>query len=313
MKNAQRIALVTTLVTLVLVAIGALVRATGSGLGCPDWPTCHGGVIPPGDLGHEPIIEFTHRFVAAAVGLLVIATAVFAWRYYRNVPSVLWVAILIVPVVGFQGLLGAITVWTELPPEIVATHLLTAMIILTMQGVVVVGMYRADPANQGRFSGPRLPGVGRVVLVTLAFFTVLLWVGGYMGESGASTACEGWPLCNGGIFPAADEQEVTHMLHRYLAAAFAIPLAWLVVQLWRLRSTQSWAAGVAITVVALYGAQVMVGAFNVWYEFPDALTISHTTIAATLWLAISVTAALALYFPVRRELEVGSDTRAVTA
>ncbi|MGH2610828.1 MAG: COX15/CtaA family protein, partial [Tepidiformaceae bacterium] len=143
MKNAQRLALATVAATLVLIAVGVLVRATGSGLGCPDWPLCHGGAVPPND--DKAIIEYSHRFVASAVGLLVIATAVFAWRHYRHAPVVFWAAVLAVPLVGFQGLLGAITVVRELPPEVVATHLLTAMVILTFEIVVAIGMWAEDP------------------------------------------------------------------------------------------------------------------------------------------------------------------------
>ena len=296
MKTAQRLALFTCVATLILVGVGALVRATGSGLGCPDWPTCHGGFVPPGDQGHQPVIEFSHRFVASAVGLLVIATAVYAWKFYRHVPVVAWVAIATVPAVIGQGMLGAITVWTELPPEIVATHLLTAMGILSMQVVVIVGMYRGDP-DRPQTALPLSPRVGRRALVAIGLFAVVLWIGGYMAESGASTACSGWPLCNGSPLPAADELEITHMLHRLLAGLLVLPLGWLAVELWRERGSLAWAPWIAISVVALYGGQVMVGAFNVWFEFPDALTVSHTAIAAALWVAVSAAAALSLLQP----------------
>src|SRR3990172_13428590 len=98
MKNAQRLAFTTALATLVLIAIGAYVRATGSGLGCPDWPTCHGGAVPPAE--KHSVIEFSHRFAASLVGLLVIATAAMAWRYYRHVPFTFWSAMIAVPLVG---------------------------------------------------------------------------------------------------------------------------------------------------------------------------------------------------------------------
>jgi heme A synthase len=66
MTLAQRLAFATAVLTLILIGIGAYVRATGSGLGCPDWPTCHGGVVPPGS--RHSIIEFSHRFTASLGG-----------------------------------------------------------------------------------------------------------------------------------------------------------------------------------------------------------------------------------------------------
>jgi heme A synthase len=298
MKIAQRVAFTTCAATLILVAIGVWVRASGSGLGCPDWPLCHGGVVPPGDQGHEPLIEFSHRLVASVVGLLVIATAVFAWRSYQHAPLVRWAAYVTVPMVGFQGILGAITVWRELPPEVVATHLLTAMLVLSLQAFVAFGMYAADPSRPAMTRAtPAIRKTGTLAIVGLAYFAVLLWIGGYMTESGASTACEGWPLCNGSVLPAADEHEVTHMLHRYLAAGFAILLVPLTVALWRQRAAHRLGVALAAATAVLYTAQVVVGALNVWFTFPEPLTISHTVVASLIWFTMSTAAVTALYLP----------------
>ena len=74
--------------------------------------------------------------------------------------------------------------------------------------------------------------------VVWPWLAVTLWVGGYMSESGASTACEGWPLCNGGALPGSDDQEITHMAHRYLAGAFLFLVAPLALAAWRARQCQ---------------------------------------------------------------------------
>jgi heme A synthase len=296
---AQRLAVFTAFATLVLIGVGVLVRATGSGLGCPDWPLCHGGAVPP---GHKiAIIEYSHRIVAMLVGFLVIGVAACAWKYYRHVPFILWLATFTVPLVGFQGLLGAITVVRELPPEVVATHLLTAMLVLSCEVAVAIAMYLEDPAHRDQLrsvvSGPKL--VGGLAIAAILWLSVTLWIGGYMSESGASTACEGWPLCNGSVVPAANEQEVTHMLHRYLAAGFSFIVAPLVYFAWRERTRLPWSAYVAVLLGVLYVAQVAVGALNVWYTFPDVLTISHTVIAATIWFTLSGAIALTFYSPAR--------------
>ncbi len=301
MKTAQKVAFTTCVATLVLIAIGVWVRASGSGLGCPDWPLCHGQAVPPGDLGHEPIIEFIHRVAAGAVGILIIITAALAWIYYRHSEPVLWSATANVPLVGLQGFLGAITVWQELPPEVVATHLLLAMIILSLLALTAFGMYRADPDRyeQNRKRSPAERNLGRLAVLSLLFFPLVLWIGGYMTESGAATACSGWPLCDGHILPANDNQEIMHMLHRYLAGLYVLllaPLSWFA---WKRRQEIAWASTVALSVAGLYVVQVFVGALNVWFTFPQPLTISHTVIAALLWFAISAAAVLGYYAPVR--------------
>ena len=298
MKLAQRVALATALLTVVLIAIGAYVRATGSGLGCPDWPTCHGGAIPPNN--RHSIIEYLHRFVASSVGLLVIATAVLAWKRYRHANFIVWTSIVAVPLVGFQGVLGAITVYRELPPEIVATHLVAAMVVLGFELAVYIAMYLEDPANSGRLEqlsgATQLPG--KLAVAAIAWLAAVMWIGGYMAESGAATACEGWPLCNGGVLPANDDQEITHMIHRYLAGLLVFFIAAFVVVAWRRRGELFWAAPVAIATAVLYIAQVLVGAFNVWYAFPDWLTVSHTALAACVWFTLSIAVLFTFYSPV---------------
>ena len=290
MSATRNLAFITCAVTVILVGVGVYVRATGSGLGCPDWPTCHGGIVPPHE--QEALIESTHRFVAALVGVLVIATAVFAWRHFRGTPAVLWPAIAAVPLVGIQGVIGAITVWEELPPEIVATHLLLAMAILTVMAATALAMFneiRGGIPPEQRAAAWR---VGQRAIVTLVLFAAVVWMGGYLGESGGSTACEGWPLCNGGVFPGADDQQITHMVHRYLAALLLVPLVWLIAAAWRERGTLRWGMHVARTAAVIYAAQVAIGALNVLYTFPDALTVTHTVLASLLWLALSAAALL---------------------
>ncbi|MFN8618877.1 MAG: COX15/CtaA family protein [Dehalococcoidia bacterium] len=296
MTFAQRLAVATALATLVLVAVGVLVRATGSGLGCPDWPTCHGGAVPPGH--KHAIIEFSHRFVAMLVGFMVIGVAVCAWKFYRHVPFIVWLATATVPLVGIQGLLGALTVVRELPPEVVATHLLTAMVVLLCEISVAVAMFVEDPRRSDS-SAERTAArpIGRLAIVAMLWLAAVVWIGGYMTESGAATACSGWPLCNGSALPAADDHEVVHMVHRYLAGAFVFLIVPLVLAAWRNRTEVRWAGAVAVALGVLYAVQVLVGALNVWYTFPDPLTISHTVIATLIWFTLAGAVALSFYGP----------------
>lgn len=299
MKNAQRLAFATALMTVVLIGVGVYVRASGSGLGCPDWPTCHGGVVPPNH--DKALIEFSHRITATIVGFMVIGTALMAWRHYRHTPFTLWTAIAAVPLVGIQGLLGALTVVRELPPEVVATHLVTAMLVLACELCVAWSMWMEDPDRRARVAGVRTAverrAVAVVALASLGWLAGVMWVGGYMTESGAATACSGWPACNGSVLPAANDHEITHMVHRYVAGLLIFFVAAFVTVCWRRRHDLPWALKAAVAVGVLYVAQVVVGAFNVWYTFPDWLTVSHTVIAASIWFALSSAAVRGLYRP----------------
>ena len=109
MTRFQKLAATSVALTLLLVTIGVIVRATGSGMGCPDWPLCHGQIIPPLN-DPNAWIEWVHRTVAAVIGFVVIALAFVAFRDHRDRPSLLWTSIAAVALVGFQAWLGKETV-----------------------------------------------------------------------------------------------------------------------------------------------------------------------------------------------------------
>jgi heme A synthase len=179
------------------------------------------------------------------------------------------------------------------------------MLVLSFEIFVLVGMWAENPDHQERFAAFDTAARRKLGLLSglaLGWLAVTMWIGGYMAESGASTACEGWPLCNGGVAPGADDQEITHMVHRYLAGALIFFVVPVIVVAWRERHQLPWAAAVAIGLGAFYSAQVMVGAFNVWYTFPDPLTVSHTVLASFVWTTLVTTAILGYYqlVPARR-------------
>ncbi|MFN0096174.1 MAG: COX15/CtaA family protein [Dehalococcoidia bacterium] len=296
MKRAQQLATITVFLTVILIGVGVFVRASGSGLGCPDWPTCHGDFIPPNQ--KHALIEVSHRIVASVVGLLVIANAVLAWKYYRHVPFILWLATVIPPLVGFQGILGAITVVRELPAEIVATHLVVAMVVLSAEIALAIAMYREDPERREKYAAanPVARPLGRLAIIAIVWLIATFWIGGYMAESGAATACDQWPTCvNGNIFPGADEHEAVHMAHRYLAGGFVLFLIPVTMAALRRKGDISWAGPLGIAMAALWVVQVAVGALNVIYVFPDMLTVSHTVIASLIWGTLTTMIALAYY------------------
>src|SRR5437879_9489583 len=196
MKGFRALSVATAVATYALVVLGGVVRVSGSGLGCPDWPLCHGRVLPPLDL--HAIIEYSHRTAASLTSTLVVLTAAVAWMAWRNRRDLVVPATLAVSLLAVQVVLGAITVRLELPPMIVLAHLATAMALLG--AVCVTAVASLLPAPTG--------GVDRVAsrrtLLAAAGTYLLIISGSLVVGSGASGSCDAWPLCGGGFTLAFD-------------------------------------------------------------------------------------------------------------
>jgi len=141
----QRLALWTTAITYFLILVGSLVRASGAGLGCPDWPRCFGSWVPPvsaADLPPQfdrsqfnPVLmwtEYLNRLLGVTVGLSIFATMIVAIRYHRRTPRILWPTTLAFLLVGFEGWLGGVVVQEELAAWLVTAHLVVALIIVSL-------------------------------------------------------------------------------------------------------------------------------------------------------------------------------------
>ena len=128
MTRFQKLTIATTASTVLLVAVGGLVRATGSGFGCPHWPTCFGKWIPP--LQYHAVIEYSHRLLATVVVILVSLQAFVAWRRFRRVRQILRPALAALVLVFFQAALGGFVVEGGLRATLVAAHFATAMALL---------------------------------------------------------------------------------------------------------------------------------------------------------------------------------------
>src|SRR5438477_4363195 len=120
MTLLQRLSIAALVAVFILVVVGVTVRATNSGLGCPEWPRCNGSFIPQWD--KHTLIEYSHRLTATVTGFIVLALAITAWRGYRRTPAVLYPAVGALVLVGAQAGLGGATVLHELPPVLVALH-----------------------------------------------------------------------------------------------------------------------------------------------------------------------------------------------
>ncbi|MGZ8585769.1 MAG: COX15/CtaA family protein, partial [Actinomycetota bacterium] len=223
MTRFQKLSIATTASTLLLVAVGGLVRATDSGLGCPGWPTCFGRWVPP--LEFHAIIEYSHRLLASVVVVLVAAQAVLAWRRHRGERRILGPAIAAVALVFFQAALGGVVVEGGLEATVVALHFATAMALVGVLSFVTATAFGAAPSTLPA-PGTADPAFARLTLWTAGAAGVLLVVGAYVRAEGAGLAFRDWPLMDGRLVPALGGAATLMFVHRVLAAAVMVLVIW---------------------------------------------------------------------------------------
>ncbi|HYO60393.1 MAG TPA: COX15/CtaA family protein [Actinomycetota bacterium] len=282
----RRLTSTSLVATIVLIAIGGLVRATKSGLGCgTDWPDCGGRLVPALETRAE-IIEFSHRFTAGIVGLLILAIAIVAVRRLGAERRMKVASVAALALVIFQALLGAAVVKAELERLVVVAHLVAAMSLLALL-VYLRGMVAA---RTGGVDGVTDAGLSRRIALTGLGVLALLVVG-----SLASTRDIGpsWPLVDGKLVPNLGvETFALHWFHRVLAGVVGIvvfAVAWSVIK--RAREMPG-AARYAHAAAGLFGFEIFVGALNLWTDLNALVVALHLTTGALIWASFAAMATL---------------------
>jgi cytochrome c oxidase assembly protein subunit 15 len=269
-----------TAATFVLIAVGALVRATDSGLGCTGWPKCTPDRwLPP--LEYHAIIEYTHRMTAFIDVVLIVWLAALAWRRYRGVDRVFRPVMAAAIFVIFQAVLGGIVVKGDLHALLVTAHFMTAMILAGTLVVATVGAYTLDierPALRP------VDGLSRLAWAAAAAMFALLGVGAYVRGEGAGLAFKDWPLMNGRLVPdLSNLRPALHFTHRALAAAVFVLVVGLGARAWRARAERPAVAVLASCAAGLFAAQILIGAANVWSRLATPAVTAHVAVAGLLW------------------------------
>ena len=266
-----------------LIVFGGIVRITGSGMGCgDDWPLCNGRLIPPMDL--ETMIEYGHRLAALGVSALVVAFALVAWRPRRRESTDLrrlsLVAVLLLVV---QILLGAVTVWLELPASTVVMHFGTAMVLLVvLTAGACAGLVDIERRQPLRDAGTR------TLRVTVAYGFGVALLGALVANMEAGPACLGFPACNGSWLPGGGGLVHVHWTHRVAAYLLFFVLLALPVYVRRRRPADRAAFNWAIMALVTGVAQIGVAAAMVWALFPIGLRAVHLALGAALVAALVV-------------------------
>ncbi|MFZ2300321.1 MAG: COX15/CtaA family protein [Gallionella sp.] len=312
----RKLVWVTLFLTFDLIMFGAFTRLTDSGLGCPDWPGCYGqadpvrahadisaaeAAMPTGPVTvMKAWIEMIHRYLAMAIGVLIISIMAIAWRKWKQSGGKEtrfspWFATALLGFVCLQGAFGAWTVTMKLQPIIVTIHLLLGMTLLAL--LTWLGARQTDhPPVPQAAAALRLPAVLAAILLTAQ-----IALGGWVSSNYAALACTDFPLCQGMLWPPMDFAHgfalwrdlgmtakgdylpfaaltAIHWTHRLFAFAVIALVVWLALKALKidgLHKTARWLlAGIAL--------QFATGLLTVFLDFPLALAVIHNGGAAFL-------------------------------
>ena len=313
----RRLCLLGTIVAFCVIVLGAYVRLSHAGLGCPDWPGCYGhltagqavenqqavnAAYPERPIEYEKALkEMLHRYLATALGLLILVIAALAWRNRRDAQQPVGLPLATVALVIFQGLLGMWTVTLLLKPAIVSAHLLgglTTMSLLWWMSFTT--QRRSRPAGESRLR--RWALVGAVVL------GLQILLGGWVSTNYAAVACPDFPTCQRSFWPQMDFRDAfvlwrglgidyeggvldhparvaihyTHRLGAVIAAAVLAFVAWQALRRGQSRGVRMAGGALAAALVT----QLLVGPVMVLATFPLSLATAHNAVAALLVLAM---------------------------
>ena len=299
LAGLARLAVVTTVTSLILVALGGLVRGTDNGLACPDWPRCYGKWIPrQADLPEgltlwNAWIEHGHRSVAGLLLVLVVAVAVWALVGYRHRPRV-WLPALgaVVGVFG-QAALGAAVVLLKLRAELVTAHLGLAMLIVA--GLVTLTVELASPAGRvTQRSAADLRRARTSAWVALLALAQIL-VGGHVTGIGAGLAYSGFPGLSTGVAGAGTEQKFFHVSHRILALVLLVAVGYLLVVARRHQAPgrSRWLLRLPMLACGLLAMQIALGVANLYNGSHAWTVVPHLAVASWIWTVLVIDTTLA--------------------
>ncbi|WP_404348011.1 COX15/CtaA family protein [Phycicoccus jejuensis] len=263
-RTVRRWAWASLVANTVIIVTGALVRLTGSGLGCPTWPRCTDeSFVPHRELGAHGVIEFGNRLLTYVLIAVAVLTFVAVWRWSRTSRSLRVHAFLLAFGIPFQGVVGGITVLTQLNPWVVAIHLLLSLVLVA--GSVWLLLRVTD-----RLGTPAAPGLRRATLLMQALVWVVVYLGTVVTGSGPHAGDADAPR-NG-----LDPQVWSHV---HAVGVYAL-VAVTVVLWWGSRGTAL--RGPVTTLLVVELAQGAIGFAQYWTGLPIPLVALHLLGAAVL-------------------------------
>lgn len=294
LSGFPRLAIATTVTTLVLVFLGGLVRATDNGLSCgSEWPYCYGLLFPlPGDLpGGVSFLgawaEHGHRLLASIVGVLVLTLVVWALARHRTAPGLLWPAVAALVLVTIQAWIGRQVVLGLLAAHLVTLHLGMAMMLVACLVYLTVNSVLPRRAAARAADAPFV----RLSAAVAALTFVQLLVGATLTGVGGGVIWTDFPLMGGALFPPVEsEAAALHVTHRYLAYVLTGVVVWLYVAARRrwadAEGTQRWLLRLPALALGLTLVQVLLGVANLVWLLNPLSVVPHLAVASWLWAVL---------------------------
>jgi len=294
MNALRRLSILSLILGVGQVVFGAIVRISGSGLGCGDhWPKCEGHWFPPLDRP-DLIIEVSHRYIAATLSVAIVALFAVA-LVRRSTPGVvgrggvLRAAALAMTLVVIAALFGAVTVKLELGNKLViVTHLAIAMTLLAVlvSAVMRAGGLGAASADIGTASAR----TWRAARAALALTFLVLVMGAFTAHvPGANASCVGFPLCRGALVPSGTQH--IQLTHRILAFLLFFHLMGVAIGVTRRREAPL-IVRAALTAFGLVLVQLVVAAALVEMRLPALVRSLHQAVGTLVWVAVVMLAIL---------------------
>lgn len=301
LTSFQKLALWTTGTTYFLIFVGGLVRASGAGLGCPDWPRCFGSWIPPSSpaelpAGFDPAqfnmtlmwTEYLNRVLGVTVGILIFATLISALRHHRGIPQILWPTLAAFLLVGFQGWLGGVVVQHELAAWLVTIHLVVALVIVSLLLYATVYAFFATGVAARHSRRPLAWSVFALLAITLAQVTLGAQVRGGVDDAIIHGTPRRQALASVGVYD---------MWHREAALAVLGVTLLVCLLVWIRHGHERPLARTSYAMAGLVVIQVAVGASMVYVGLTPAAQVAHLTAASLILGAETVLLLLALWLP----------------
>lgn len=280
--------------------LGGVVRVTGSGDGCPDWPQCYGSWVPPWSDYHA-IVEWSHRTVGTLFGAVILFATILVWARYSSWKALAYTQTASLLLVIAVGGVGGQVVLSDLDPAVRTIHLAGAEIVAALTVfALVLAAYRGAYSNSWRLMPGHSAGM-KLASIAAALSLITLLSGAFAVWRGAGAVCPEWPLCGGAVIPESELVWI-HVIHRIISLVTVIAVLYAAHRVYRLPGASGALKIATLAAPVVIMSQVLMGAANPWTQFDEWARAGHLSLATLLWVNMSFVVSLVL-LPVRRTTE----------